>query len=353
MDLSVESVLAHLECPVCILPPRASPVYQCPTGHIVCSDCQPSLSRCPICNVRFRKILTRDFFAEKLLELLERKCRFEVFGCEFACKVSSDLVEHERTCSSKPPQPVKRKKRKDSSHVEGEDNEVGENVEDPDNEEEILDEELLEDEEEGEEEEDVIEVEDVFVSNFAFIVVLLRAYMLEFAKYDPSDSDNFFFEYFLLFLLCVWLYHVWQENGFHIMLDETSPYIAGWFAATVVGLMVLKHTYLGQQPTDAEEGVSLEDAEVVYQGVMGLVKPCITLATGIFCCAIHAYVYDLREESWFVLGCVMAISVLLAGLELVWSLQAQMDLFYYIIFWLQSFFIVLPFGMIGRHFLEF
>ena len=28
-----------------------------------------------------------------------------------------------------------------------------------------------------------------------------------------------------------------------------------------------------------------------------------------------------REESWFVLGCVMAISVLLAGLELVWSLQ--------------------------------
>ena len=33
--------------------------------------------------------------------------------------------------------------------------------------------------------------------------------------------------------------------------------------------------------------------------------------------------------------------------------QAQMDLFYYIIFWLQSFFIVLPFGMIGRHFLEF
>ena len=31
-----------------------------------------------------------------------------------------------------------------------------------------------------------------------------------------------------------------QENGFHIMLDETSPYIAGWFAATVIGLMVLK-----------------------------------------------------------------------------------------------------------------
>ena len=29
----------------------------------------------------------------------------------------------------------------------------------------------------------------------------------------------------------------------------------------------------------------------------------------------------IREESWFVLGCVMAISLLLAGLEVLWSLQ--------------------------------
>ena len=32
--------------------------------------------------------LFRDFFAEKLLELLDRKCRFEVFGCEFISKVN-------------------------------------------------------------------------------------------------------------------------------------------------------------------------------------------------------------------------------------------------------------------------
>ena len=30
------------------------------------------------------------------------------------------------------------------------------------------------------------------------------------------------------------------------MLDETSPYIAGWFAATVLTLMLLKYIYLGQ-----------------------------------------------------------------------------------------------------------
>ena len=28
--------------------------------------------------------------------------------------------------------------------------------------------------------------------------------------------------------------------------------------------------------------------------MLSLVKPSITLATGVFCCAIHAYVYDLR-----------------------------------------------------------
>ena len=103
---------------------------------------------------------------------------------------------------------MRRRKRKDSSSNQEENNEN--EPEEVDNEQEALEEDLLEEEED--EEEDVIEVEDVFVSNFAFIVVLLRAYMLEFAKYDPSDSDNFFFEYFLLFLLCVWLYHVWQVN---------------------------------------------------------------------------------------------------------------------------------------------
>ena len=109
---------------------------------------------------------------------------------------------------------VRRRKRKDSSSNQEDNNENGNEPEEGDNEQEPLEEDLLEEEDEEEEDEevDVIEVEDVFVSNFAFIVVLLRAYMLEFAKYDPADSDNFFFEYFLLFLLCVWLYHVWQVN---------------------------------------------------------------------------------------------------------------------------------------------
>ena len=119
---------------------------------------------------------------------------------------------------------MRRRKRKDSSSNQEENNEN--EPEEVDNEQEALEEDLLEEEEEEDEEEDVIEVEDVFVSNFAFIVVLLRAYMLEFAKYDPSDSDNFFFEYFLLFLLCVWLYHAWQVNK--KKLNKTGPRDDPW-----------------------------------------------------------------------------------------------------------------------------
>ena len=95
------------------------------------------------------------------------------------------------------------------------------------------------------------------------------------------------------------------------MLDETSPYIAGWFAATVLTLMLLKYIYLGQglgEQGEAEVmiimGIRLITSlirliimfyqQAVYQSVLSLVKPSVTLATGLFCCAIHAYVYDLR-----------------------------------------------------------
>ena len=216
----------------------------------------------------------QDFFTEKLLELLERKCRYEIFGCDFYTKVSSDLVEHETTCQSKPPVPVKRWNKKESnSNNEENDNEGDAEIDEDD------------DEDLNEEDEDVIEVEDIFVSNFAFIVVLLRAYVLEFVNYDVKDSDSFFFEYFLLFLLCAWLYHVWQENGFNILQDETSPFIAGWFAATILSMMVIKVLYA---PWVGEEEY------LFYHQLMSTIKPAMTFATGLFCCIIHAYVYDLR-----------------------------------------------------------
>ena len=89
------------------------------------------------------------------------------------------------------------------------------------------------------------------MSNFAFILVLLRAYILEYVDVPGKSSENSFsFELLLLVLIFAWLYHAWQENGF-LMLDETSPFIASWFILVVVLLMVVRSYYnpdLGRYP---------------------------------------------------------------------------------------------------------
>ena len=48
------------------------------------------------CNVVILSVYSvcRDFFAEKLLELLDRKCRYEVFGCEYMSKVNMVNMEN-------------------------------------------------------------------------------------------------------------------------------------------------------------------------------------------------------------------------------------------------------------------
>lgn len=350
-----EVLLAHLECPVCILPPRSPPIYQCPTGHLVCSECQPSLVRCPICNVKYKKnIITRDFFAEKVLDHLERCCRYELFDCEFKSRSSDALVLHETVCDHKPPVPVKRKR---NAQTNTDQDNLNNDILDEDEEEEN-------EVEEEEEDEDDVMLEDIFVSNFAFILVLLRAYILEFG--DALKHNHMYLEYFLLFLLCVWIYYVWQENGFALLMDETSPFIAMYFVIVVLCVVVGKTLY-GDSEVDPGGGVVVDPGGGVVDPGGGTVtgsgqelieflwylKPAVTLMTGVFCSVVHVYVYDLRQESWFVLGCVLTVSLLLAGAEVIWDLASTLDQMYFVIFWLQSFFIVLPFGMIGRHFLDF
>merc|ERR1719369_2702754 len=104
MDENVSKKISkELECPVCLLVPRCQPVYQCSRGHLVCGECQPQLARCPICSAKFhRPEVTRNFLAESLLELVQRCCRYEVFGCSFSTKSCSEPTEHESTCKLKP-----------------------------------------------------------------------------------------------------------------------------------------------------------------------------------------------------------------------------------------------------------
>lgn len=272
----------------------------------MCAECQPSLNRCPICDIKYRSCLTRDFFAEKLLEHLDRRCRYQHFGCDASYKDSRELVEHEAMCDHKPAQPPAKRNKKREEAVGGD---VGADD---------LEEESDEDEDDDEEEE--IEIEDVFLSNFAFILVLLRAYVLEFVDYDEDRviPDNLNFEYLLVFLLCAWLYHSWQENGFHLMLDETSPFMAAWFMSLVLMVMMLKAYF---SPWTSP------DRMAAYLVLVAQLKPALTLLTGVFSCSVHCFVHDLwREENVFVLSCVLAVSLALSSIEIFWSLQVRSNI---------------------------
>ena len=97
---------AELECPVCLLVPRCSPVLQCRVGHVVCHECQPRLRRCPVCQARYTAPPTRSFLAERLLPRLSRACRHDTDGCKFRSSECANLVAHEADCSHRPAAPA-------------------------------------------------------------------------------------------------------------------------------------------------------------------------------------------------------------------------------------------------------
>ena len=235
------------------------------------------------------------------------RCRYQHFGCEFSTRVSADLRGHEASCQFKPAQPTRRRRRKSSGHEVGED---GDNNTDEDEEEEEE-----EEEDDDDDEEEDIEIEDIFISNFAFILVLLRAYIMEYVDIEGSASEvSFSFEFLLLLLISAWLYHAWQENGF-LMLDETSPFIAVWFIVVVVLLMLVRSYY---NPAQSEQ--QLAD----FRQVMTSLKPVVTVMTGLFSCCVHGYVHNMvREENFFILSCVTCLSLGLSGMEMFWQMQVS------------------------------
>ena len=102
------NITKELGCPVCLIIPRSSPILVCRAGHSVCCECFPRLSRtyrsrrCPICQAKYCNPPARNFLAEKLLECLERSCRFDYLGCDFTCKSSESLLRHEFDCPHRP-----------------------------------------------------------------------------------------------------------------------------------------------------------------------------------------------------------------------------------------------------------
>ncbi len=96
-----ERILSEtMVCPVCLVPPRASPCYLCPNGHLVCGLCQPRLKACPTCRARNIQIHNRP-----LEEYLDRQvsagkkfpCKNSVEGCEENGTLDKIII-HELEC---------------------------------------------------------------------------------------------------------------------------------------------------------------------------------------------------------------------------------------------------------------
>ena len=74
---TIKKLQETLECPICLEPALQPPIYSCPVGHILCSDCYSCVTKCPLCAQGLQDAVTaRNTGAEILsykLAMLENK----------------------------------------------------------------------------------------------------------------------------------------------------------------------------------------------------------------------------------------------------------------------------------------
>jgi hypothetical protein len=89
-----QSVLTELECPACkeYMEP---PITFCLGGHNICSNCRPTVSRCPTCKKGFLK--SRNFSLENLSLQMKFPCSYSKYGCKdtFPC---NEIREQKAKC---------------------------------------------------------------------------------------------------------------------------------------------------------------------------------------------------------------------------------------------------------------
>ena len=94
-SIPLDELKEYFECPVCLSVPRSPPIFQCKSGHMICSICRPKVSLCPLC----RSALEHDRlrFAERLLEKVPRPCLYGDDGC-LVDGLPTELADHEKKC---------------------------------------------------------------------------------------------------------------------------------------------------------------------------------------------------------------------------------------------------------------
>lgn len=95
---SQEELLPLLECPVCFDLPLP-PIRTCCQGHIICAECCPKLSGCPLCQSPIG--YGRNFFAEDFVNKSTMRCKYRLDGC--SCLLSGAIVkDHVKKCTFRP-----------------------------------------------------------------------------------------------------------------------------------------------------------------------------------------------------------------------------------------------------------
>lgn len=87
-------LLRILECPVCKDVPFP-PIFNCNKGHIICSQCKPKLSDCPLCKSPLSG--ARNFAVESIIMSSKHTCKYKEFGCNVVL-LGDVMSTHVKNC---------------------------------------------------------------------------------------------------------------------------------------------------------------------------------------------------------------------------------------------------------------
>jgi len=91
--LSISNLLKFFRCFICNYFPIRHPTWQCVNGHLVCAECRVSTAAFCLCRLFIFEASSRSLFAQRVLELTAKPCRFTRHGCK---AVITDLNQHEK-----------------------------------------------------------------------------------------------------------------------------------------------------------------------------------------------------------------------------------------------------------------
>ncbi|EHB02693.1 E3 ubiquitin-protein ligase SIAH1 [Heterocephalus glaber] len=97
-NASNNGMASLFECPFCfdyVLPP----IFQCQSGHFVCSNCHPKLTCCPTCQGPLGSIL--NLAMEKVANSVLFSCKYASSGCEITLP-HTQKADHEDLCEFRP-----------------------------------------------------------------------------------------------------------------------------------------------------------------------------------------------------------------------------------------------------------